>query len=149
LLNIPIEIRIRVEDNRATEIEEHGVVVKFMVGQLIDLGNDESASEYYLEIGKHEDDENESLEIQLTIGPNTQCITHGEQEVSEKGGDPVNCTRLLRTQKLEGLNSSVGCERALPNLHIDVVSQSYKNRIGYRYEDNSTFFSKQNLEDFR
>ena len=45
------------------------MVVKLMVGQLINPKDDEGAPKNDLEVRKHEDDEDEPFEVQLTIGP--------------------------------------------------------------------------------
>ena len=50
LLNISVEIGVGVEDKSTTEVEEKGVIVKLMVGQLHFIHPNEHKSKHYLNI---------------------------------------------------------------------------------------------------
>ena len=63
LLNIAIEVRVGVEYECTTEIEEKGVIVKLVVGKFDFFHPNEEKAKYDLNIRKKEDDEDKPLKI--------------------------------------------------------------------------------------
>ena len=75
LLDILIVVRVRIQDESATEVEKHRVIVKLVVSELDISYQDKHKPKYHLQVREKEDYEDESFEIQLPIGTDTQRIT--------------------------------------------------------------------------
>ena len=66
------------------------MIVELVIGEFDIPHDNEYKPQNHLQVREQEDNEDEPLEIQLSICPDAQSVADCQQDISEECGDPVH-----------------------------------------------------------